>query len=77
LTVFNGDIDEDEKKDITNRRDKCSFLGASKLGSENYGTNLIQNTTLENWMYLLHLFVDVLADITFQRSITKSAELQE
>jgi hypothetical protein len=35
LTVLNGHIDEDEMKDITNRRDKCAFLGASKLESEN------------------------------------------
>lgn len=76
MTVFNGDIDEDEKKNITNRRDKCSFLGTSKLESENEGTNLPQNTTLENWVYLLHLFICILVDITFQRQ-TKSAELHE
>jgi hypothetical protein len=34
IDSINGDIDEDEKKEITNRRDKCSFLGASKLEGE-------------------------------------------
>jgi len=65
------------KRKTTNRRDKCSFLGASKLESENYGTNLLQNAALENWIHSFHLFVCVLADITFQRPIIKSAEQQQ